>query len=144
MKNKEKYFDDIVEAFIGGNGVNGICDFKEWHILKPKNCVKISCNECDKRTREWLEEEYKEPIKLTEDEKVILKNVDKQYTYIARDKSKNLYVYSEKPLKQGSECITLYGNCCELAFSHLFQFISWEDKEPYLIEDLLRESETEE
>lgn len=144
MKNKEKYCDEILEAFVNLDGDNGTCKFKKRHILKPDECDDISCRRCGERTREWLEEEYKEPITLTEDEKVILKNVDKQYTYIARDKSKNLYVYSEKPLKQGGEWITQYGNCCELAFSHLFQFISWEDKEPYLIEDLLRESETEE
>ena len=28
--------------------------------------------------------------------------------------------------------------CCVYLFDHLFQFIKWEDEEPYFIEDLLK------
>lgn len=81
-------------------------------------------------------------IKLTEDEKVILRNIDKRYRWIARDGDGNLFIYREKPIQIITKWVSseALGFPSELtAFSHLFQFIKWEDKEPYLIEDLLKE-----
>lgn len=81
-------------------------------------------------------------IKLTEDEKVILRNIDKKYKWFARDADGGLYVYCEKPIKIITKWASsdAFGFPYELtAFSHLFQFIKWEDKYPYLIEDLLKE-----
>ena len=80
-------------------------------------------------------------IKLTADEKVILRNIDKKYKWKARDGDGRLNVYCEKPIQiitkwDSSEAL---GFPSELtAFSHLFQFIKWGDKYPYLIEDLLK------
>ena len=82
--------------------------------------------------------ERKEP-KLTEDEKVILRNLPKKYKWIARDKNGVIYLYSGRPLKSD-----FWLNCSEsikLVFPHLFQFIKWEDEEPYSIEDLLKGEE---
>ena len=83
--------------------------------------------------------ERKETIKLTEDEKVILRNLPKEYKWIARDGNGCLYVYASKP-KKG---ITMWGSngLSMIPFDHLFQFIKWEDEEPYLIEELLKEEE---
>lgn len=83
--------------------------------------------------------ERKEPIKLTDDEKVILRNIDKKYRWIARDNDGMLFVFPVKPIK--IECIwnSAEGYLTSLyIFNHLFQFIKWEDEEPYLIEDLLK------
>ena len=134
MKNKEKYnLNDLEIEF----------DYDCSNILLNGEVVASFGDDYKfvKEFIEWLEQEYKEPIKLTEDEKAILKNIDKRYTYIARDKNKNLCVYSEKPFKKEYEWgITLYGNYTGLkAFNHLFEFTTWEDEEPYLIEDLLNE-----
>ena len=79
--------------------------------------------------------ERKEIPQLTEDEKAILRNVPKHYEWIARDKNGHLYIYASKPNKgitmwQDSELLMM-------PFDHLFQFIKWEDDEPYSIEDLL-------
>ena len=80
--------------------------------------------------------ERKDP-KITKDEKVILRNLPKEYKWIARDKNGCLYVYASKPEK----VIAIWGGSGlpMIPFDHLFQFIKWEDEEPYLIEELLGE-----
>ena len=81
--------------------------------------------------------ERKDP-KITEDEKAILKVLLKEkYKWIARDKNGCLYVYASKPEK----VITIWegSGLPMMPFNHLFQFIKWEDDEPYSIEELLGE-----
>ena len=81
--------------------------------------------------------ERKEKPQLTEDEKAILKVLlSEKYKWIARDKNDWLYVYASKP-KKG---ITIWENTGSpmMPFVHLFNFIQWEDEEPYSIEDLLK------
>ena len=82
--------------------------------------------------------ERKEAPKLTEDEKAILRNVPKYYKWIVRDKCGTIRVFINKPHKSG---LGWGGNFFEVLvlFDHLFQFIKWEDEEPYSIEDLLGE-----
>ena len=83
--------------------------------------------------------ERKDP-KITEDEKAILKVLLKEkYKWIARDKNGCLYVYASKPEK----VITIWegSGLPMMPFNHLFQFIKWEDEEPYSIEDLLKGEE---
>ena len=131
MKNKE-YYDlnklevfqsaDIVSIYYGDDLIVTIhkCNFNYEKIFK------------------WLEEEYKEPIKLSDDEKVILKNMDKTFKWIARDSNNCIFVYSEKPIKQ--KFFWYDTHCYNLrCFIHLFQFIKWEDEEPYNIEELLKD-----
>ena len=80
--------------------------------------------------------ERKEEPKLTEDEKVILRNVPKDYKWIARDKNGCLYAYTSNPKKEiimwESDGLPM------IPFAHLFNFIKWEDEEPYSIEELLK------
>ena len=79
-------------------------------------------------------------IKLTEDEKVILRNMDKNFKWIARDGDGSLFVYCDKP----SKFPYMWNNKRNTdwaflnVFAHLFQSIKWEDEEPYFIEDLLK------
>jgi hypothetical protein len=98
-------------------------------------CAGISCRECVKG---WLQSEHKEPIKLSDAERIILENVDEEYKWIARDKNGYLKASKDKPEK---ECVTwerCHGYVSMCAFNHLFQFIKWEDTEPYNIEELLK------
>lgn len=90
-------------------------------------------------TCEVLLWERKEKPQLTEDEKAILRNVPKEYKWIARDLSGMVYIFIERPEKGQA---VWYG-CGQpmIPFYHLFQFIKWEDEEPYLIEDLLKGEE---
>lgn len=74
---------------------------------------------------------------FTDDELCVLKNIDKKYKWIARDKSANLCIFDEKPNKNEeiwdnvirSDFIEL--NC----YNSLFNSIQWEDNEPVYIDD---------
>ena len=88
---------------------------------------------------EVLLREHKEKPKLTEDEKVILRNIDKEFKWIARDNDGSLFAHKDKPLKTDD-----YGwdsiDCMSLGlFNHLFNFVKFDDKEPSLIAYLLKE-----
>lgn len=81
----------------------------------------------------------KEKPKLTEDEKVILRNLPKECKYIARDREGDLYVHLLLPRKEWGQWMSK-GSIKSLGvYNHLFNFIKWEDEEPYLISDLLEE-----
>ena len=95
MKNKEKYLNEILNMFVSGDN---ICEFKIRYVLEIYDCKNFSCAECSKKTKEWLEQEHKEPITLNEDEKAILRNVDKRYKYIVRSFD-TLGVFETKPFK---------------------------------------------
>ena len=88
---------------------------------------------------ELLWEREKEP-KLTEDEKVILMNLPKEYRWIVRDSNGIVYAFIDKPHKSGLGWSSNFFGVLVL-FEYLFQFIKWEDEEPYLIEDLLKGEE---
>ena len=106
---------------------NDFIDFDIMKVYKDYTCKELL----------W---ERKEAPKLTEDEKAILKVLlSEKYKWIARDKNGWLYVYASKP-KKG---ITIWENTGSpmMPFVHLFQFIQWEDEEPYSIEDLLEGEE---
>lgn len=134
MKNKEKFQDQLIEAFSNGR----YCEFKYNYIFKKGNCTGHSCQECSSIVRAWFEEENKEPIKLSDVEKVILENI-KRYEWIARDLiDNNLYLYKCKPYKSNNEWSSPVKVCEFDQFNHLFQFVKWEDDEPYNIKELLR------
>lgn len=77
---------------------------------------------------------------ITSIERVLLENVEKKYKYIARDHDLALFIFGESPTKENMmwfrkpdsyvASFTVYG--------HLFPMVKWEDKEPWLIEDLLK------
>lgn len=86
--------------------------------------------------------ERKEMPKLTDDEKAILRNIDKKYRWIARDEDEMLIIFTGKPIKKDYywKCKDEDEDdeCCLFLFAHLFQSIKWEDGETYFIEDLLK------
>ena len=86
----------------------------------------------------WERKEKPQP-QLTENEKAILRNVPKEYKWIARDLSGMVYIFIERPEKGQ---FIWYG-CGQpmIPFYNLFQFIQWEDEEPYSIEELLKGEE---
>ena len=103
-------------------------------IMKEK-CDDFNCNEC---LAYWLKSEHKEKITLSEAERIILENIDKDYKWIARDKDGDLYIFVEKPIRRTAnwdDGIISNEFCC---YKHLFQFITWEDTEAYNIEELLK------
>lgn len=91
--------------------------------------------------------ERKEKPVLTEDEKVILRNLDPMYKYIARDGGHEglVWIHPTKPRKNTcgwSDGSGLYEHL--KLFNHLFKFVKWEDEQPYSIKYLLGESEVNE
>lgn len=116
-----------------GNGAHALNSYDKSLLnnngAKPLDIVAVyELNEVWKRG---------EPI-ITDDEKVILRNLPSNYEWIARDKNGRLCVYPGKP----SKAVTSWG--CALGhrfldlFNHLFQMIHWEDDEPWKIDDLLK------
>ena len=81
--------------------------------------------------------ERKEKPQLNEDEKVILRSLPKEYKWITRDLSGMVYIFIERPEKGQA----IWYGCGQpmIPFYHLFQFIQWEDNEPYSIAELLGE-----
>lgn len=75
---------------------------------------------------------------LTEDEKVILRNLPKEYEWIDRAEDNELCIFESRPIKRNGDLFCSLRSINIEEFNHLFQFIKWED-EPYSIEELLKE-----
>lgn len=131
MLNYEKYKEEILNQ----KNKPALCYVYE-KILKM-NCHDIGCVDCNNIALKFLFSEYKEPIKLTHDEYVVLKNIDKKYQWIVRDKNNDIFVYKHKPKKSDICCWYSDNWVSFIEFNHLFQFVKWEDEEPYNIKDLL-------
>ena len=148
MKNKEKYDLEKIKVFTA-DGRDGIAlgvseKLDENTIIFKSKYYPVSEMVFGLRdVFNWLESEYKEPIKLTDDEKAILKNIDKSYKWICRESDGDLSVCKRKPFKDNtflfwdSDDVELYFEDFKM-FNHLFQFIKWSDVEPYNIEELLK------
>lgn len=76
---------------------------------------------------------------FSQDELCILRYIDKEYKWIARDKSNNLCIFVEKPNKQNEA--RMWVNVISTGYiefhcyNHLFNSIQWEDEEPVYIDD---------
>lgn len=84
----------------------------------------------------------RQEVELTEDEVIVLKALKiiagNKNDYLARDENNDLYAYQNEPEKQ----YTTWGDpkYAEGIYlnKNLFQFIMWEDEEPYSIDELLK------
>ena len=107
------------------------------------NVLQYKINSCHSKVSNLKVNEIVKITKLpkkkqfTDDELCILRNIDKKYKWIARDKSGSLCIFDEKPKKSEemwdnvthSDFIEL--NC----YNSLFNSIQWEDEEPIRIDD---------
>ena len=105
---------------------NALNEFDIMKVYKDYTCKELL----------WERKEKPQP-KLTKDEKVILRNLPKEYKWIARDKNGLIFLYAKKPSKYDYSWIGY--NDKAFPYYHLFQFIKWEDEKPYSIEKLLGE-----
>ena len=120
-------------------------------ILISRNELKIVKVYEDYTCSKVLWERKEKPV-LTEDEKVILKNINPMYKYIARDNNGKLFIYAIKPNKMSFlpswtisvPTISYEDSTGFNTYRHLFDFIKWEDEEPYSIKYLLGESDINE
>ena len=87
----------------------------------------------------YIEKIIKLPKKkqFSQDELCILRNIDKEYKWIARDKSGSLCIFDEKPKKSEEMWDNVIcSDFIELGcFNNLFNSINWEDEEPIYIDD---------
>ena len=77
--------------------------------------------------------------KINKEEYEVLKDLDDRWKWIARDELRNsVYVFYKKPNKYSTyweDEDMIYEQIDE----NLFQFIKWEDDEPYNIQELIEE-----
>lgn len=74
--------------------------------------------------------------KFTEDEKIIARNINKEYEWMARDSDGCLYIYMKKPTKFEGCWYASTGFGEFYVFNHMFKSIKWEDDEPTRIRDI--------
>ena len=86
--------------------------------------------------------------KINHEEYKLLKGLDEKWKWIARDSGGNhdgnLFVYPEKPFKNHYSGEWVCGIWVHPINIHLFQFIQWENDEPWNIQELIGEYESEE
>ena len=120
LKNgKLEYYDDFINKWVESTiSMNHILDSEIIKIPKKKQ--------------------------FSQDELCVLKNIDKKYKWIARDKVckdeyddyGNLNIYLGKPNNKSTVSWLPSDEYCEFhAYNHLFQSIKWDDEEPVYIDD---------
>lgn len=144
MKNFEKYIDKIVE-FVEKCNCSHLCNggFECPFKNEFEHC-RFSYGDAGD-LKQYLLAEHVEPIKLTHDEYVILKNLGSEWKFIARDCDWfEINLFTDEPTRidglwsnGGSPSIRM------TLFPNLFQFIKWEDEELYSIEQLIADYEKE-
>lgn len=73
---------------------------------------------------------------FTDDELCILRNIDKKYKWIARDKRNTLYVFKkDEPFTTGTVWNNYSGGYARFPYDDIFKSISWEDKKAIRIDD---------
>lgn len=151
MKNREKFAKEILDIACNGGSIAVTKDNKVvcCNDINCESCMFDSCSKhighsqaCYDRVREWAESEYIEKPTITSKEKMFLDLLLAKWKYIARDADEKLYVFDLVPSKKrNSWCIESvficnYYNISENLFGKMFDFIKWEDEEPWSIEDL--------
>lgn len=66
MKNLERYYDELISC-----DESPSCHWMK--KIRNDDCTGMSCKECGRNFIQWLNEEHKEPIKLTKVQHEILK-----------------------------------------------------------------------
>ena len=139
--NMEHYRNEILEALeyanMGFGKVDG--EIKNCTVVGCERCdfIKPNDNTCSKERLLWLMAEYKPEITLTAREKHFVECM--QTGWLARDIDNDLCYYQSKPHK----CNDDYWDDKELfmdmtveVFDGMFNFIKWEDEEPWSVADL--------
>jgi hypothetical protein len=134
--NMEHYRKDILQV---------IKDDDDGYIAKVNGeivpCREATCPECEFNERGgcerhailWLMADYKPEITLTAREKHFVECMEEGW--LARDKKGELMWYAERPYKCGIEWDYIYGGVAGLNDEY-FTFITWEDEQPWGVEDL--------
>lgn len=149
MKNREKFAKEILDIACNGDTISVTKD------NKIVCCDHINCGKClfyktddygrycdDEEPMKWSESEYIEKPKytITSKEKAFLDLLLPEWKYIARDNDCNrLFLYTDKPSKKSTYWLSETKDANTIrydVFDVKFDFIKWDDKEPWSIEDL--------
>lgn len=120
---------------------------KDEHLSDDLTCEKNSdfdiievYSDFTMKRKLWVRDQK---IVLTNEEEIILSCVS-DYKYITRDQNGDLWLWDKLPEKQCNSWRSPskyydYGvRCCGFkCYNHLFKFVKWPDKEPYLISNLV-------
>lgn len=140
---QEKMIEIFAEYLADSDCSCGICKYGDY-------CAEGCGGNCAKHILESVKQMALARIgkpSLTEDERVILKNIPSCYRWIARDSADTLVVSRKEPHKLAGAWVdgeSMQSSISKpqmfylTAFSHLFTFINWEDELPYSIGELLR------
>ena len=146
-----KNYNELVEVFNDAKQtiINSLESLKDYEICdydKGYNAgVEESIAVVEDVAVPAIFEEPSEPFIITRLEYELLKYWGKEYNYIARDKDGSLYIYRDKPSKNEDVWAAEYGHARgERNFDGLFHLISWADKEPMNIDELLNNCEVTE
>lgn len=150
MKNREKFAKGILDIACKGKTIavtkdnKVVCceDINCEQCLFNKTDVYVGYCDCEAIIR-WAESEYVEPKPtITSREKNFLDLLLPDCKYIARDNiNNNLYIYYNKPRRNSMKgsWVTDNSNYSYVSrdmYGSMFDFIKWEDEEPWSIEDL--------
>ena len=130
MKNKDKYKKHFSEC--------EVCDGDApWYKTV---CGGNVCKGCAGRFLEWCEQEALPDLTGLEEE--VLKAIDPVFEFIARDKYGKMFVYRQKPRKMDNTWASksIY---TQLPLPSLFDWIRFEDDEPWRIDDLVKRNESD-
>lgn len=137
MTNFE-YYKEHIKKVMYNFAYDGItvrnCDYLDCEQCKFKS---DDCN-CAVKATTWLYQEHTETPKLTHED-VSLLNILAD-GYIVRDKDKRLYWFGHKPYKEKITWNNYNSKFVELNTvmfnTDFFSFITWDDEEPWSVEDL--------
>lgn len=150
MKNREKFAKEILNIACNGSVIAVTKD------NKVVCCRDINCEQClfhkgddyggycdDTERIRWVESEYVVKPTITSREKKFLDALLPSCKYIARDINNDLYIYYNKPRRNSMNMneywITDDSNYFYVSrdmYGDMFNFIKWENKEPWSIEYL--------
>lgn len=151
MKNREKFAKEILDIACNGRSIAVTKENKIVYCsnISCESCMFDGCGKhigrsqaCSDRLREWTESEYVEKHTITSREKKFLDTLVFNCKYIARDGNNTLYIYYKKPIRNDkaeswvSDDNSYYYYVSKDIFGIMFDFIKWEDEEPWSIEDL--------
>ena len=137
----EKYASEIIEIACKYGAVNE-------RTGELKGCSEIICEyclfryrskgSCKEEMKAWLESEYVEKPVISKRDRAILKYLNANINYIARDMDGSLYVYISKPFKVFDHWkVVEFEKSKSLRMVDIdFPMVKWSDSEPWLIEYL--------
>ena len=139
MKNFEKYIDKIVRTLYLYSEEH--INIYAWKLQEEHIEFDLDIHNTES-IKQWLLEEYKEPIQLTHDEYVILKNLPSEYKFLWRDLNEELYISENEPIIDENNNYLGLGCFADLPYNYDFLFVNCED-EPYEIAKLIADYEKE-